>query len=141
MEEDDDDLSRSQAAGDRGDGRLNRNLEISLEHVAQLPNLDNLHLDQTGVSDAGIESLATQAKLVVLSLRGGFDGLSAVAPVADPNLVSWRPTIALPANAAIQLDSLFGMHPALVALQPIWNAGNLAFVHAAAFRGPSAFGQ
>jgi len=75
--------------------------------------------------------------VVVLSLRGGFDGLSAVAPVADPNLVSWRPTIALPANAAIQLDSLFGMHPALVALQPIWNAGNLAFVHAAGLPEPN----
>ena len=75
--------------------------------------------------------------LVVLSLRGGFDGLSAVAPISDPNLVKLRPTIALPANSAIQLDATFGMHPALGDLQPIWNAGNLAIVHAAGLPQPN----
>jgi uncharacterized protein (DUF1501 family) len=75
--------------------------------------------------------------LVVLSLRGGFDGLSAVAPISDPNLVKLRPTIALPANSAIQLDATFGMHPALGSLQPIWNAGNLAIVHAAGLPEPN----
>jgi uncharacterized protein (DUF1501 family) len=68
--------------------------------------------------------------LVVLSLRGGFDGLSAVAPIGDPNLTTWRPGIAVPAAAAFQLDPLFGMHPALAALQPWWNNGKLAFAHA-----------
>ena len=75
--------------------------------------------------------------VVVLSLRGGFDGLSAVAPIADPNLLTLRPTIALPANAAIKLDPTFGMHPALGSLQPIWNAGNLAIVHAAGLPQPN----
>ncbi len=68
--------------------------------------------------------------LVVLSLRGGFDGLSAIAPVGDPNLTTWRPSIAVPQASAFQLDSLFGMHPALSALQPWWNNGKLAFAHA-----------
>ncbi|HET7901151.1 MAG TPA: DUF1501 domain-containing protein [Candidatus Nanopelagicales bacterium] len=68
--------------------------------------------------------------LVVLSLRGGFDGLSAVAPIGDPNLTTWRPSIAVPAASAFQLDTLFGMHPALSALQPLWTGGKLAFAHA-----------
>lgn len=68
--------------------------------------------------------------LVVLSLRGGFDGLSAVAPVADPAYQAARPTIGLPQGAALQLDSTFGMHPALAPLMPWWRSGSLAVVHA-----------
>ncbi len=75
--------------------------------------------------------------LVVLSLRGGFDGLSAVAPVGDPNLTTWRPSIAVPQSSAFQLDTLFGMHPALSALQPLWNNGKLAFAHAAGMAAPN----
>jgi uncharacterized protein (DUF1501 family) len=75
--------------------------------------------------------------LVVLSLRGGFDGLSAVVPVGDPAYAGWRPTIAIPAASTFPLDSMFGLHPALSALQPIWNAGNLAFVHAAGMTAPN----
>jgi uncharacterized protein (DUF1501 family) len=75
--------------------------------------------------------------LVVLSLRGGFDGLSAIAPIGDPMYAAWRPGIAVPAAAAFQLDSMFGMHPGLAALQPLWAANNLAFVHAAGMSAPN----
>ncbi len=75
--------------------------------------------------------------LVVLSLRGGFDGLSAIAPIGDPAYATWRPGIAVPAASAFQLDSMFGMHPGLSALQPLWNANKLAFVHAAGMSAPN----
>ena len=75
--------------------------------------------------------------IVVLSLRGGFDGLSAIAPIGDPNYAPNRPTIAVPPGSAIQLDSMFGMHPGLSALQPIWAANKLAFVHAAGMSAPN----
>jgi uncharacterized protein (DUF1501 family) len=68
--------------------------------------------------------------LVILSLRGGFDGLSAVAPVGDPAYFTARPSIAVPASRAIKLDSLFGLHPALAPLKAIWDRGALAAVHA-----------
>jgi uncharacterized protein (DUF1501 family) len=68
--------------------------------------------------------------VVVLSLRGGFDGLSAIAPVADPNYLKARPTIGLTAAKALQLDSTFGLHPALAPLKPLWDKGQLAAVHA-----------
>ena len=75
--------------------------------------------------------------LVVLSLRGGFDGLSAIAPIGDPAYTTWRPGIAVPAAAAFQLDPMFGMHPGLAALQPFWTAGQLGFVHAAGMSAPN----
>jgi len=75
--------------------------------------------------------------LVVLSLRGGFDGLSAIAPIGDPAYATNRPTIAVPSGSAFALDSMFGMHPGLSALQPLWNANKLAFVHAAGMSSPN----
>ena len=73
--------------------------------------------------------------LVVVSLRGGFDGLSAVMPITDPYYAgtgghqSIRPTIGLSQAQVFQLDSTFGMHPALQPLQSLWTGGQLAFVH------------
>lgn len=68
--------------------------------------------------------------LVVLSLRGGFDGLSAVAPVGDPSYAAARPSIAVPASRALPLDTTFGLHPALAPLLPFYRAGSLAVVQA-----------
>ncbi|GAB3677812.1 DUF1501 domain-containing protein [Angustibacter aerolatus] len=75
--------------------------------------------------------------LIVLSLRGGFDGLSAVAPVNDPDYQKLRPTIRIPVSQAIQLDDTFGMHPALAPLKPYWDAGSFGVVHAVGQESPT----
>lgn len=75
--------------------------------------------------------------LVVVSLRGGFDGLSAVAPIADPNYLTYRPTINVPASRTFALDSTFGMSVALNGLKPMWDAGDLAVVVAAGLPNPN----
>ena len=75
--------------------------------------------------------------LVVLSLRGGFDGLQAVVPAADPSYQQWRPNVGIPANALIQLDQMFGMHPAMSPLVPLWDAGTLGFIHAVGMAEPN----
>lgn len=69
--------------------------------------------------------------LLVLSLRGGMDGLSLVPPVGDADYARLRPSIAIPSARAIGTgDRMFGLHPALAPLQPLWNSGKLAAVHA-----------
>jgi uncharacterized protein (DUF1501 family) len=68
--------------------------------------------------------------LVVVSLRGGYDGLSAVVPSGDPHYLPNRPSIGVPASQLFQLDSTFGLHPALSPLQSLWSGGQLAMVHA-----------
>ena len=75
--------------------------------------------------------------VVVLFLRGGFDGLSAVAPVGDPTYAAWRPGIAVPSGTSIALDRTFGLHPSLSALSPLWDAGDLAVVHATGLSNPN----
>ena len=68
--------------------------------------------------------------VVVLSLRGGFDGLSAVVPLGDPNYAKLRPGIGIPASQAKKVDSMFGLHPALKPVYDLWDAGSFAAVHA-----------
>ena len=75
--------------------------------------------------------------LIVLSLRGGFDGLSAIAPIGDPDYYRARPTIALPKSQIIAGDGAFGLHPALAPLLPMWKGGNLAAVQAVGQSNPT----
>jgi uncharacterized protein (DUF1501 family) len=75
--------------------------------------------------------------LVVLSLRGGFDGLSAFAPIGDADYYRARPGIAVPKAKVIAGDGMFGLHPALAPLLPQWKAGRLAAVHAVGQQDPT----
>lgn len=69
--------------------------------------------------------------LVVIFLRGGADGLNLVAPLADPGYHKHRPRIALNEKEAVKLDGFFGLNPHLKDLAPIYEAGELAFIHGA----------
>lgn len=69
--------------------------------------------------------------LMVLSLRGASDGLSLVVPHADPVYYRARPRLAVPADRLLVKDQLFGLHPALAPLLPLWESKRLATIHAA----------
>jgi uncharacterized protein (DUF1501 family) len=68
--------------------------------------------------------------LVVLSLRGGADGLSLVVPHADPAYLEARPGIGLRTGSLVAKGALFGLHPKLAPLVPLWEAGTFGAVHA-----------
>jgi uncharacterized protein (DUF1501 family) len=69
--------------------------------------------------------------LVVVSLRGAADGLSLVVPHGDPVYYSGvRPRIAIPSTSLLVPDTMFGLHPKMTALVPMWQAGKVAAVHA-----------
>jgi len=72
-----------------------------------------------------------QETLVVVFLRGGADGLTLVPPIEDDNYYRARPRIATAKQDAVRLDNLFGLHPLLAPLQPIYTEGHLAVLHAA----------
>lgn len=68
--------------------------------------------------------------LVVVSLRGGADGLSMVVPHAEPAYYAARPSIAVARNTLLHQDSTFGLHPAFAKLTPMWLLGQMAAIHA-----------
>ncbi len=70
-------------------------------------------------------------RFVTILLRGAMDGLDLVQPFGDAAFAGLRPTLALtPDKGLIDLDGRFGLNPAAQALMPLWNAKELAFVHA-----------
>ena len=79
----------------------------------------------------------TGSVLVLLSLRGAADGLSLVVPHGDPAYYAARPRIGVPQAALLAPDAMFGLHPALAPLLPMWDAGRLAAVHATGMATPN----
>jgi uncharacterized protein (DUF1501 family) len=78
----------------------------------------------------------TDKRFVLVLLRGGLDGLAAVPPHGDPQYRSARGALALPGPESpagvVDLDGFFGLHPSLEPLMPMWRAGQLLPIHAAA---------
>lgn len=70
--------------------------------------------------------------LVVISLRGGIDGLSVVVPRGTQYdlYAALRKSIAVPERTLLTHDQAFGLHPSMRPLLPFWNSGKLAAVQA-----------
>ncbi|GAA3343247.1 DUF1501 domain-containing protein [Amorphoplanes nipponensis] len=86
--------------------------------------------DQISTQLAFAAGRYTGDTLVLLSLRGGFDGMSAIVPAGDPAYYAARPDIAVPRSRLLGGDARFGLHPALAPLLPFWQAGTFGAVHA-----------
>jgi uncharacterized protein (DUF1501 family) len=74
-------------------------------------------------------------QLIAIFQRGAVDGLSMIVPHAEADYYRSRPSIAIArpkagADAAVDLDGFFGLHPRLSSLKPFWDRGDLAIVHA-----------
>src|SRR5436190_3516657 len=77
--------------------------------------------------------------LVTIFQRGAMDGLMAVAPTGGSALQSYRPRLGMSAARAprsgvesglLDLGVGYALHPAFGGLKPLWEAKNLAIVHA-----------
>jgi uncharacterized protein (DUF1501 family) len=75
--------------------------------------------------------------MVVISLRGGIDGLGLVVPHGDPGYYTARPSTAVPVNSLLCADSMFGLHPRMAPLQPFWQSGELAAIQATGLAVPN----
>ena len=81
-------------------------------------------------------------RLVVVLLRGAYDGLSAFVPYADADYYASRPNIAIAApdgtsKTALKLDNTFALHPALAPVLPLWQQGVLSFIPSAGLPAPN----
>src|SRR5205085_8737921 len=85
---------------------------------ARARSLEGSHIAQT----------ASDRTLIVVQMAGGNDGLNTVIPFTDPLYHQMRPTIGVPENSVLQLDTRLGLHPNLQPLKALWDAGHLAIV-------------
>ncbi|CUR60373.1 conserved hypothetical protein [metagenome] len=79
--------------------------------------------------------------LVVMSLRGGADGLSMVVPrgADHDTLAGYRQGIVVPEASLLgsTTDNRFGLHPAFAPLMGMWDAGSFGAVHAVGLPQPN----
>lgn len=76
----------------------------------------------------------TDRRLIVINLRGALDGLAAVVPYGDPALAPMRaplmpPPVGQP-DGMLDLGGFFGLHPLLIRLHAMFQAGEAAILHA-----------
>ena len=77
----------------------------------------------------------SNARFILVFLRGGYDALSALVPYNEPFYYEARPNIAIPAptkgrtDTVIALDERWGLHPALQeSILPLYEAKQVVFV-------------
>jgi uncharacterized protein (DUF1501 family) len=73
--------------------------------------------------------------LITIFQRGAVDGLNMIVPFGERDYYASRPSIAIArpgagADAAVDLDGFFGLHPRLAPLKPLYDARQMAVVHA-----------
>jgi uncharacterized protein (DUF1501 family) len=73
--------------------------------------------------------------LITIFQRGAVDGLNMIVPFGERDYYAARPSIAIAQpgrdpQAALDLDGFFGLHPRLAPLEPLYDARQLAIVHA-----------
>lgn len=91
---------------------------------------------------AQAQRAGNEGRLVLVFLRGAYDGLSALVPHGDADYYRIRPSVAIPRpdgtnQTALALDTQFAMHPAMDVLMPLWRQGVLAAIPAAGSPDPT----
>ena len=89
-----------------------------------------------GPASLALAAAPTDRRLVVVILRGALDGMAAVVPYGDPDLVRLRAGLVPPEpgklNGLLDLGGFYGLHPALAGMHGLFKAGQLLPVHAVA---------
>ena len=75
--------------------------------------------------------------LVVIQLTGGNDYLNTVIPYADGRYHDSRPTVGIPADAALPLDGQFAFNPALPEIKSLYDAGKVAVINGVGYPTPN----
>ncbi len=82
----------------------------------------------TGINLPSKAIANNKKNLIIISLRGGMDGLSAVPIIGDKNLKKHRKKLIL--EETLKLDSDFALHPKLDIFHNLWKDNKAAIVHA-----------
>ena len=74
-----------------------------------------------------------KAKLVVIQLTGGNDGLNTVIPFRNDNYYRFRPTIAIPSNEIIPLDDELGLNPKMEKFSRLFKEGYVSIINSVGY--------
>ena len=86
----------------------------------------------SSVPGLALATANTDARFVLVILRGAADGLAVAPAYGDGNYANVRGELALSANELNKLDGLFGLHPALADIYEQYRKQQALLVHAVA---------
>lgn len=137
-----DQVTSCQPTDDHGCAEFARAAGVSRRRVlagmAGAASLGVAHSVFGGVFRQAVFGATTDSNVVVvISLRGGVDGMSVVVPHGDPAYYTLRPRIAVPKSSLVCADSQFGLHPQLKPLEAFWTSGRMAAVQATGMEVPN----
>ena len=82
----------------------------------------------TGINFSSQAIEKNKKNLIIISLRGGMDGLTAIPVIGDKNLKKKRKKLIL--EETLKLNSDFALHPKLSTFHELWKNDQAAFIHA-----------
>jgi uncharacterized protein (DUF1501 family) len=89
-------------------------------------------LATSGLPEVHFARVRGSGRLVFVLLRGGFDGLAAVAPTFDPDYYDLRRSLAVERDGLLELADGFALTPGLGPLRDFWDRDELLVLHAMA---------
>jgi uncharacterized protein (DUF1501 family) len=89
-------------------------------------------LATSGLPEVHFARVREGGRLVFVLLRGGFDGLAAVAPTFDPDYYDLRRSLAAERDELLELADGFALTPGLAPLRDFWERDELLVLHAMA---------
>ncbi len=120
----------------RGDDRISRRIFVKAGALSLVSlGFDPLFLGRAIYAQQAPGRSPGSKVLVCVFQRGAVDGLSMVVPCFDDWYYRERSGIVVPrpgsaADAGLDLDGRFALHPRLAPLKPLYDAGHLAVVQA-----------
>ena len=75
--------------------------------------------------------------LILIELKGGNDGLNTVIPYNDNLNYENRPTLQIPSNQVLKINSELGLNPALGHLQKLYNDNDLSIIQNIGYSNPN----
>jgi len=85
-----------------------------------------------GRAQLALSAAPTDQRFVVVLLRGALDGMAAVVPYGDANLIRLRAPLVPDQAELLDLGGFFAFHPALKNLHTLYQANQVLPVHAIA---------
>jgi len=82
----------------------------------------------SGLPFPGLAESKRKKNIIVIMLRGGMDGLTAIPVISDPSLNKMRKNIII--DDVLKLNSDFALHPKLKTFHDLFQQKKAAFVHA-----------
>jgi len=96
--------------------------------------LNSSVLERLGAVRAGAVPQANV--LVIINQSGGNDGLNMVVPYSSQRYYKARPSLAVPAQKVLPLDSSTGLHPTMGGLKQLFMSGHLAVLQGVGYPNP-----